>query len=87
MARRTDSIGGILSLFERSFAVGAFVRHLESAHRDLRPLKRPSQSGMKPLSRGGLGDDLIDVIAIDALERAHLEPNPRRLYARKHHWT
>jgi hypothetical protein len=42
---------------------------------------------MKPLSRGGLGDDLIDVIAIDALERAHLEPNPRRLYARKHHWT
>jgi hypothetical protein len=42
---------------------------------------------MEPLPRSGLGDDLIDVIAIDALERAHLETNPRRFYTRKHHWT
>ena len=35
-------------------------------------LNRRSQPGRYPLHRSGLGYDLIDVIAIDALKRAHL---------------
>jgi hypothetical protein len=35
----------------------------------------------------GLGDDRIDVIAIDALKRAFLESDPRRLDVCQHHWT
>jgi hypothetical protein len=46
-----------------------------------------SQLGRHPLHRIGLGDDLVDVIAIDALKRAHLESGPRRLDARQDHWT
>jgi len=34
-------------------------------------LNRRSQPGTHPLHRIGLGDDLIDVIAIDALKQAH----------------
>ena len=36
-------------------------------------LDRRSQPGRHPLYRIGLGDDLIDVIAIDALKRAYLD--------------
>ena len=36
-------------------------------------LNRRSEPGRHPLHRIGLGDDLIDVIAIDALKRALLE--------------
>lgn len=35
----------------------------------------------------GLADDLIDVIAIDALKRARLEPDARGLDARQDHWS
>jgi hypothetical protein len=35
----------------------------------------------------GLADDFIDVIAIDALIRAHLESDPRGLNVRQDHWT
>ena len=35
----------------------------------------------------GFADDFIDVIAIDALKRAHLESDPRRLNVRQDHWT
>ena len=35
----------------------------------------------------GLCDDLIDVIAIDALKRAHLESDPRGFDTRQDHWT
>jgi len=35
----------------------------------------------------GLSDDPIDVIAIDALKRAHLESDPRGLDAHQDHWT
>jgi hypothetical protein len=34
-----------------------------------------------------LGDDLIDVIAFDALKHAHLESDPRRLDVCQDHWT
>jgi hypothetical protein len=34
----------------------------------------------------GLGDDRIDVIAIDALKRAKLEPDARRLDLSQEHW-
>ena len=34
----------------------------------------------------GLGDDLIDVIAIDALERVQLEADARRLDMSQEHW-
>jgi len=35
----------------------------------------------------GLGDDLIDVIAIDALKRAQLESDARGLDTRQDHWA
>jgi hypothetical protein len=50
-------------------------------------LNRRAQPGRHPLHRIGLGDDLVDVIAIDALERAHLEADPRRLDPCQDHWT
>ena len=50
-------------------------------------LNRRSQPGGHPLHRIGLSDDLIDVVAIDALKRAHLESEPGRLDARQDHWT
>ena len=34
-------------------------------------LNRRSEPGRHPLHRIGLGDDLIDVIAIDAIKQAH----------------
>ena len=50
-------------------------------------LNRRSQSGTHPLHRMGLGDDLIDVIAVDALKRAPLESETRRLDACQDHWA
>jgi len=41
-------------------------------------LNRRSQPARHPLHRVGLGYDLIDVIAIDALKRTLLESDPRR---------
>jgi hypothetical protein len=35
----------------------------------------------------GFADDFVDVIAIDALKRAHLESDPRGPNARQDHWT
>jgi hypothetical protein len=50
-------------------------------------LNRRSQLGRHPFHRMGLSDDPIDVIAIDALKRAHLESDPRGLDAHQDHWT
>jgi hypothetical protein len=50
-------------------------------------LNRRSQPGRYPLHRFGLGDHLIDVIAIDALKRAQLESDPPGLDARQDHWA
>jgi hypothetical protein len=49
-------------------------------------LKRRAQPGRYPLHRIGFGDDLIDVIAIDALKRAQLEADARGLDLRQDHW-
>jgi hypothetical protein len=35
----------------------------------------------------GFADDFIDVIAIDAPKRAHLESDPRGLNVSQDHWT
>jgi hypothetical protein len=35
-----------------------------------------SQPGRHPLRRLGLGDDLIDVIAVDAMKRAQVKSDP-----------
>ena len=35
----------------------------------------------------GFADDFIDVIAIDALKRAHLESDPGGANAHQDHWT
>ena len=51
------------------------------------PLNWRSQPGTHPLHRIGLDDDLIEVITIDALKHAHLEPDPRGFDARQDHWT
>jgi hypothetical protein len=48
-------------------------------------LNRRSQLGRQPFHRIGLGHDLIDVIAIDALKRALLESDPEGLDARQDH--
>jgi hypothetical protein len=50
-------------------------------------LNRRSQPGRNPLHRVGHGYDLIDVIANDALKRARLESDPRRLDMGQGHWT
>jgi hypothetical protein len=50
-------------------------------------LDRRSQPGRHPLHRIGLSDDLINMIAIDALKHALLESDPRRLDACQDHWT
>jgi hypothetical protein len=50
-------------------------------------LNRRSQPGRHPFHRMGLGDDLIDMIAIDALKRAPLESETRRLDVCQDHWT
>src|SRR5580704_4748068 len=43
------------------------------------------QLGRYPLHGAGLADDLIDVIAVDALKRAQLESNSRGLDAHQDH--
>jgi hypothetical protein len=48
-------------------------------------LNRRPQPGTHPLHRMGLSDDPIDVIAIDALKRVHLESDPGGLDARQDH--
>jgi hypothetical protein len=53
----------------------------------LRFLNWRSQPGRYPLHRFGLGDDLIDVIAINALKRAQLESDPRGLDTYQDHWA
>jgi len=50
-------------------------------------LNRRSQPGRHPFHRMGFGDDLIDMVAIDALKPAHLESDPRRLDACQDHRT
>jgi hypothetical protein len=50
-------------------------------------LNRRSQPGRNPLHRFGLGDHLIDVIAIDALKRAQLGSDARGLDTRQDHWS
>jgi hypothetical protein len=50
-------------------------------------LSRRSQPGRPPLHRVGLADDLVDVIAIDALKHAQLESDARRLDMRQDHWS
>jgi hypothetical protein len=50
-------------------------------------LNRRSQPGRHPLHRIGLGDDPINMIAIDALKHALLESDPRRLDTCQDHWT
>jgi hypothetical protein len=44
------------------------------------------QRGRHPFHRMGLGDHLIDVIAIDALKHAPLVPDTRRLDVCQDHW-
>jgi hypothetical protein len=50
-------------------------------------LNRRSQPGRYPLHRFGLGDHLVDVIAIDALKRAQLGSDARGLDTRQDHWS
>jgi hypothetical protein len=50
-------------------------------------LNRRSQPGRYTLHRSGLGDHLIDVIAIDALKRAQLESDARGLDTRQDRWS
>ena len=50
-------------------------------------LNRRSQPARYPLHRFGLGDHLIDVIAIDALKRAQLESDAGGLDTRQDHWS
>ena len=50
-------------------------------------LSRRLQPGRYPLHRFGLGDNVIDVIAIDALKRAQLESDARGLDTRQDHWA
>ena len=50
-------------------------------------LNRRSQFGTHPLHRMGLGDDLIDVIARDALKHAPLETETRWLDGCQDHWA
>jgi hypothetical protein len=50
-------------------------------------LSRRLQTGRHPLHRFGLGDHLIDVIAIDALKRAQLGSDARGLDTRQDHWA
>src|SRR4030095_15984019 len=50
-------------------------------------LNRRSQPGRHPFHRMGFGDDLIDMVAIDALKPAHFESDPRRLDACQDHRT
>jgi hypothetical protein len=50
-------------------------------------LSRRLEPGRYPLHRFGLGDHLIDVIAIDALKRAQLESDARGLDTRQDHWA
>jgi len=50
-------------------------------------LNRRAQLGRHPPHRIGLGDDLVDVIAIEAPKRVHLEADPRRLDACQDHRT
>ena len=46
-----------------------------------------SQRGRHPFHRMRLGDDLIDVIAIDALKHAPLESDTRGLDVCQDHWA
>ena len=46
-----------------------------------------SQPGRHPFHRMGLGDDLIDVIAIDALKHAPLVSDTRGLDVCQDHWA
>jgi hypothetical protein len=50
-------------------------------------LSRRAQLGTHPLHRTGFVDHFIDVIAVDALKRTHLESDARGLNAHQHHWT
>jgi hypothetical protein len=49
-------------------------------------LSRRSQPGRIPLHRFGLADDLIDVIAVDALKCTQLESDARGLDPHRDHW-
>jgi hypothetical protein len=50
-------------------------------------LSRRSQFGMHPFHRMCLDNDLIDVIALDALKPAPLESETRRLDGCQDHWA
>jgi hypothetical protein len=52
-----------------------------------RALNRRMQPGTHPLHRAGFGNDLIDVLAIEALKRALLESDSSRFDVRQDHWT
>ena len=64
----------------------ARARTFEGAKRTGILVRRP-QPGRSPLHRIGLGDEPVDVIAVDALKRAHLESDARGLNAHQDHWT
>jgi len=49
-------------------------------------LNRRAQAGGHPFHRSGFGDDLIDVITINALKRAQLGADARGPDLRQHHW-
>jgi hypothetical protein len=48
-------------------------------------LNRRTQPGRHPFHRMGLGNDLIDMIALDALKHAPLKSEARRLDGRQDH--
>jgi hypothetical protein len=50
-------------------------------------LNRRTQPGRRPFHRMGLGHDVIDVIAIDALKHAPFESETRRLDGCQDHWA
>jgi len=75
-------------LFEPSLKVERDTAHHQNSgfgRPGLKFLNWRSQPGRYPLRRMGLADDLIDVIAIDAVKRAQVESDPRGLDAYQDH--
>ena len=72
---------------ENLFPADRLCRRLAPIQGGCRGLNRRSQPGRYPLHRFGLGDHLVDVIAIDALKRAQLGSDARGLDTRQDHWS
>jgi len=63
------------------------VHLLSGGERARRYLNRCLKTGRNPLHRFSLADDLIDMIAIDAMNRAHLKADQQRLDVSQDHRT